>query len=184
LFSIFAGFTHTWHFFQICDVIIPTLTENMQSFDFNLIISNAAEHRTAKVGIINSSEVHRVMLTNVSWIPGNIFVLINDAMRQRLGLGFGKTLPPQYLSPEVLDIIPSRGPYRTCENVYLSVDAVTYRLGSIAYPAFVPDLPVDFILGTMFFNELSLKWSSKFNRLITRSEEEEDARRQTYQNIL
>jgi len=156
----------------------------MQSLDFNLIISNAHEHRSGNVGIINSSEVHRVMLTNVSWIPGNMFVLINDSMRQRLGLAFDKTLPPQYLCSEILDIIPSRGPYRTCENVYLSIDPVNYRLRSIAYPALVPDLPIDFVLGTMFFNELHLKWSSKLNRLITRTEEEEDNRRQTYQNIL
>jgi hypothetical protein len=157
----------------------------MRSLDFNLIISNAREHKSGNVGIINSSEVHRVMLTNVSWIPGNMFVLINDSMRQRLGLAFDKTLPPQYLCSEILDIIPSRGPYRTCENVYLSIDPINYRLGSIAYPALVPDLPVDFVLGTMFFNELHLKWSSKLNRLITRTEaEEEDNRRQTYRNIL
>jgi len=135
-------------------------------------------------GIRNPPEVHRVVLTNVSWIPGNMFLLINDTMRQRLGLGFDKTLPPQYLHPKVGNIIPCRGPYRTCENVYLSVDPTNYRLGSIEYPALVPDLPVDIVLGTMCFNELKLKWSSKLGRIITRTEEEEEARRQTYRNVL
>jgi hypothetical protein len=129
----------------------------MQSFDFNLIISNSREHTRAECGIINSSEVHRVALTNVCWIPDNIFVLINDSMRQRLGLKFDKTLPPQTLDPWADDIISSHGPYRTCENVYLSVDPINYRLSAIAYPAFVPDLPVDFILGSWFFTDFNLK---------------------------
>jgi hypothetical protein len=156
----------------------------MQSFDFNLIISNGDEHSSAGIGINNSSEVHRVMLTNVSWIPGNMHVLINDAMRQRLGLGLDNTLPFQNLAPRTLDIISSCGPYRTCENVYLSVDPTAYRLRSIAYPVFVPDLPVDFVLGTLYFDELNLIWSSKLNRVITRSEEEEETRRQTYRIII
>ena len=156
----------------------------MQSFNFNLIVSNADEHSFASIGNINSSQVHRVMLTNVSWISENMFVLINDTMRQRLNLGFHKTLPPQYLNPTIGNILSSRGPYQTCENVYLSVDPTAYRIGSIAYPAFVPDLPVDFVLGTLFFDQLNLRWNSRLNRVITRSEEEEEVRRQTYRNIL
>ena len=156
----------------------------MQSFDLTLIISNAHEHTRADLGHIIPSEVHRVTLTNMFWIRRNMYVLISDAMRQRLNLGFAENTPPHTFDSQ-LDSIPlSRGPYQTCENVYLSIDPINYRLGSIAYPAFVPDLPIDFVLGTMFFNELHLKWSSKLNRLITRTEEEEDNRRQTYQNIL
>jgi hypothetical protein len=109
-------------------------------------------------------------------------------MRQRLGLEFDKTLPPEMLGPWADGIISSRGPYRKCENVYLSVDPINHRLSAIAYPAFVPDLPVDFILGSWFFTDLNLKWSSKFNRIMTRREEEErleeEARRQTYRTIL
>jgi hypothetical protein len=156
----------------------------MQSFDFNLIISNADEHSSADNGFINSSEVHRVMLTNVSWVSRNMFVLINETMRQRLNLGFSNTLPPQYIDLKIDNVIPIRGSYRTCENVYLSVDPTTYRLRSIAYPTFVPDLPVDFVLGTIFFNELNLKWSSELKRVINLREEEEKALRQTYRNIL
>ncbi|CAF5113726.1 unnamed protein product, partial [Rotaria magnacalcarata] len=78
----------------------------------------------------------------------------------------------------------SDDPYRLCESVYLSVDPDTYRLRSIAYPVLVPDLSVDFVLGSLFFDELNLKWSSSLKRLITRSEEEEEARRQTYRRIL
>ncbi len=51
-------------------------------------------------------------------------------MRQRLGSYFDKTLPPQMLGPWADDIISSRGSYRTCENVYLSFDPITYRLES------------------------------------------------------
>jgi hypothetical protein len=156
----------------------------MQSLDINLIISNADEHSSASVGIINSSEVHRVMLTNVPWISGNMFVLINDTMRQRLNLDFHKTFPPQYLSSSIVNIIPSRGPYQICENIYLSIDPTNYRIKSIVYPTFVPDLPVDFVLGTLYFDQLDLRWNSRLNRLITRSEEEEEIRRQTYRNIL
>jgi hypothetical protein len=156
----------------------------MQSFDFNLIISNADEHSSADLGFIDSSEVHRVMLTNVSWVSRNMFVLINETMRQRLNLDFSKTLPPQYIDLKIDNVIPIRGSYRTCENVYLSVDPTTYRLRSIAYPTFVPDLPVDFVLGTIFFNELNLKWSSELKRVINLREEEEKALRQTYRNIL
>ena len=71
------------------------------------------------------------------------------------------THPPTHPHPpsslKVDNIIPSRGPYRTCESVYLSADPTTYRLRSIEYPALVPDLPVDIVLGTMSFNELNLK---------------------------
>lgn len=159
----------------------------MQSFDFNLIITNGSEHTRASCSIINSSEIHRVTLTNVSWIRNNLFVLINDTMRQRLGLGFDKTLPPQMLVPEAASIISSRGPYRTCEHVYLSSD-FTHEIASIAYPALVPDLPVDFVLGTLYFRDLTLKWSSSLNRVITYREEQEiredKARRETYKNIL
>ncbi|CAF3468833.1 unnamed protein product [Rotaria socialis] len=156
----------------------------MESINFTLIISNANEHTLASYGKINSSEVHRITLTNMSWIPGNMFVLINETMRQRLNLNFCKTLPSQHLHPRINNIIPSDDPYRLCENVYLSVDLDTYRLRSIAYPVLVPDLSVDFILGTLFFYELNLKWSASLKRLITRSEEEEEARRQTYRRIL
>ena len=160
----------------------------MQSFDFNLIVSNAREHSRAEWGTINPSEVHRVTLTNMFWMPKNRFVLINDSMRQRLGLEFDKTLPPQIFGSWIRDILPSCGPYRTCENVYLSVDPINYRLSAIVYPALVPDLPVDFILGTWFFPDLNLKWNSKLNRIITRREEKEiladEARRQTYRNLL
>jgi hypothetical protein len=156
----------------------------MQSFDFDLIISNGDEHSSSNVGIIHPSEVHQVTLTNVSWISGNMFTLINDTMRQRLNLSFNKTLPPQYLDLKLDNIISIRGLYRTCEDIYLSVDPITFKLRSIVYPIFVPDLPVDFVLGTIFFNELNLKWCSKLNRVITRREEEEEVRRQTYRNIL
>ncbi|CAF4640370.1 unnamed protein product [Rotaria socialis] len=139
----------------------------MESINFTLIISNANEHTLASYDKINSSEVHRITLTNMSWIPGNMF-----------------TLPSQHLHPRINNIIPSDDPYRLCENVYLSVDPDTYRLRSIAYPVLVPDLSVDFILGTLFFDELNLKWSASLKRLITRSEEEEEARRQTYRRIL
>ncbi|CAF1497288.1 unnamed protein product [Didymodactylos carnosus] len=160
----------------------------MQSTDLNLIISNAHEVGCANIGLISSSEVHRVILTKVFSIPENRLVLISDTMRQRLGLNMNKTLPPHSFGSWIDNIIPSRGPYQTCEDVHLSVDPITYRLKSIAYPVLVPDLPVDFVLGTLFFNELNLIWSSSLNRLITRREEEEDreeeVRRQTYRNIL
>ncbi|CAF0919237.1 unnamed protein product [Didymodactylos carnosus] len=167
----------------------------MQSIDLNLIISNAHEDGCANIGLFNSSEVHRVILTNVFSIPKNRLVLISDTMGQRLGLNVHKTLPPHSFDSWIDNIIPSRGPYQTCENVYLSLDPITYKLKSIAYPVLVPDLPVDFVLGTLFFDELNIIWSSRLNRLITRREEEEDgeeeeedreeeARRQTYRNIL
>ena len=156
----------------------------MQSCNFNLIVSNAHEYSFAARGDIASSEVHRIMLTNFSWMPRNMHVLINDTMRQRLGLGFDKTLPWHYLGSEFDTIVSSRGPYRTCENVYLAVDPITYALRSIAYPLCVPDLPVDFVLGTLYFDDFNLKWNSKLDRLITREEEEEAIRRQTYRFIL
>ncbi|CAM4797482.1 unnamed protein product [Rotaria magnacalcarata] len=113
-----------------------------------------------------------------------MFVLINETTRQRFNLNFSKTLPSQHLHPKINHISPSDDPYRLCESVYLSVDPDTYRLRSIAYPVLVPDLSVDFVLGSLFFDELNLKWSSSLKRLITRSEEEEEARRQTYRRIL
>ena len=156
----------------------------MQSLDINLVVSNGDEHSSASLGIINSSEVHRVMLANVYYMPRNMFTLISDAMRRRLNLDFNKTFPPQYLNSSIADIIPYPGPYQICEDVYLSVDPINYKLRSIVYPTCVPNLPVDFVLGTLYFDELELRWNSKLNRLITRSEEEEEMRRQTYRNIL
>jgi hypothetical protein len=156
----------------------------MQSFDLPLIISNAHEHTSADLGHITPSEVHRVTLTKMFWIPRNMYVLINDAMRQRLNLGFDETSPPHTFGSWIDSILISRGPYRTCENVYFSLDPIAYRLKSIAYPLCVPDLLVDFVLGTVFFNDLNLEWTSELNRLITRSEEGEEARRHTYRNIL
>ena len=160
----------------------------MQSFDLNLIVSNAKENSCANVGLINSSDVHRVILTNVFWIPKNILVLINESMRQRLGLRIDNTVPPHGFGPWIDNILPSRSPYQTCEDVYLSLDPINYRLKSIAYPVLVPDLSVDLVLGTLFFDDLNLVWSSSLNRVVTRTEikerEEEEARRQTYRNIL
>jgi hypothetical protein len=90
----------------------------MQSFDLPLIISNAHEHTSADLGHITPSEVHRVTLTKMFCIPRNMYVLINDAMRQRLNLGFDETSPPHTFGSWIDSILISRGPYRICENVY------------------------------------------------------------------
>lgn len=125
----------------------------MNSLDFSLTIIHGDDYTRAKIGVIDSSQIHRVTLSTVHWIPKNFFVLINESMRQRLGLGFDKTLPPQVLGLVSKDILESPGPYRTCECVYLST-ASTHPIRAIANPALVPDLPVDFVLGTMFFKIL------------------------------
>jgi hypothetical protein len=160
----------------------------MQSFEFNLIISNAHEDSRANIGLINSSEVHRVTSTNLFFIPKNRVVLINETMRHRLGLDVVRTLPPYSFGSWMDNIMPCRGPYQQCKPVYLSLDPITYRLKSIAYPVLVPDLPVDFVLGTLYLDDLNLSWSSSLNRMSTRREVEEErekeARRETYRNIL
>ncbi len=46
----------------------------MQSFDLNLIISDAHEDTCAGIGLISLSEVHRVTLTNMFWIPKSFFL--------------------------------------------------------------------------------------------------------------
>jgi len=160
----------------------------MQSFEFDLIISNAHEDSLANIGLINSSEVHRVTSTNLFFIPKNRVVLINETMRQRLGLDVDRTLPPYSFGSWMDNIIPCRGPYQQCKHVYLSLDPITYKLKSIAHPVLVPDLPVDFVLGTLYLDDLNLTWSSSLNRMLTRREVEEErekeAHQQTYRSIL
>ena len=159
----------------------------MQSLDLSLTICHANEYIRANIGIIEPSQVHRVTIPSVFWIPRNLFVLINESMRQRLGLGFDKTIAPQVLSSTVNNIVPYHGPYRTCENVYLSSE-FTSPMGATAYPALVPDLPVDFVLGTLFLEDLGVKWSSVSNRMVTRreydEENEQEARRQMFRRVL
>lgn len=145
----------------------------MESVNLNFIISNADEDDCARIGWINSSEVHRVTLTNASWMPKNRFILINDTMRQRLNLKTIKTLPPEYFIPGIDQITSSRGPYPSCESVHLSFDPINYKLKSLGHPVLVPDLPVDFVLGTLYFTELNLVWSSRLQRLVSRRDEEE-----------
>ena len=159
----------------------------MQSLDLNLTICHAHEYIRADIGIIEPSQVHRVTIPNMFWIPRNLFVLINESMRQRLGLDFDKTLPPQSLVSSVNAIVPYHGPYRTCETVYLSSD-FTSPMGATAYPTLVPDLPVDFVLGTLFLEELGVKWSEISNRMVTHreyhEEKEQEARRQMFRRVL
>ncbi len=115
-------------------------------------------------------------------------VLISDTMRQRLGLDVDRTVRPHSFGSQIDTILSSRGPYQQCKHVQLSLDPITYRLKSIAYPVLVPDLPVDFVLGTLYLDDLNLSWSSSLNRMSTRREVEEErekeARRETYRNIL
>ncbi|UJR22276.1 hypothetical protein I4U23_025336 [Adineta vaga] len=151
------------------------MDKQMQSIDLNLIISNSHEDIRANVGIINSSEVHRVTLTNVFWIRKNMVVLISETMRQRLALDFNRTLPPHGFGPWIDDILPSRDPYKICENVHLSIDPVNYRLKSTACAVLVPDLPVDFVLGTLYFDDFNLIWNSNLRRYMIRSQADEEA---------
>jgi hypothetical protein len=159
----------------------------MQSLDLNLTICHTNEYVRADIGIIEPSQVHRVTIPSVFWIPRNLFVLINESMRQRLGLGFDKTIAPQVLISTVNKIVPYHGPYRTCETLYVSSD-FTSPTGALVYPTLVPDLPVDFVLGTLYFDELGLKWSSVSNRMVTRreydEEKEQEARRQMFRRVL
>ena len=61
-------------------------------------------------------------------------------------------------------------------------------MGATAYPSLVPNLPVDFVVGSMFLEELGVKWSKISNRMVTRraydEEKEQEARRQMFRRFL
>ncbi|UJR34236.1 hypothetical protein I4U23_021641 [Adineta vaga] len=160
----------------------------MQSVDFNLIISNAKEHTNAKNGSISSSDVHRVQISNVFWLPGNTGSLISESMRQHLGLEVDEILPRDQPGSALNDIIPTTHVYRRCKDIYLSIDPVTFKMLSFEFPLLVPELPVDFVLGTLYFDDFNLVWNARLNRMLTRAQDEEEkaehARRQTYRSIL
>ncbi|UJR34235.1 hypothetical protein I4U23_021640 [Adineta vaga] len=160
----------------------------MQSIDFNLIISNARDQRNAESGFISLSDVHRVQISNVFWLPGNTCSLISESMRQRLGLEIDD-VPPRHLPGSSLnDIVPTTHIYRRCETTFISINPVTFKLIAWGHPILIPELPVDFVLGTFYFNRFYLVWNARLNRMLTRAQDEEEkvehARRQTYRNIL
>ncbi len=77
-------------------------------------------------------------------------------MRQRIGLDIDRTAPPHSFSSWIDTILSSRGPYQQCKHAHLSLDPISYRPKSIAYPVLVPDLRVDFVIGTVYLDDLNL----------------------------
>ena len=160
----------------------------MQSIDFTLVVGNGLEHILSTMRAMDESEVRRVILTNISWIPDNTYVLINDTMRQRLALGLGETLPPHSFNTSMGDIISPNRLYSTCHDIFLSPNTYNQCNVSLVTPVLIPDLPVDFVLGTEFFSKLGLVWNSRLNRWLTRREQQEErmreANRNAYRNLL
>ena len=155
----------------------------MESVNLNFIISNGDEAVCANIGLINSSAVHRVMLTNAFWIPRNRCILISETMRQRLNLNIYMESVHSFGS-WMDNIIPSDGPYSVCESVELSIDPINYRLRSVGPPVLIPDLPVDFVLGSLYFTDLNLRWSSRLKRLVSRTDEEESVEEETRRQMI
>ena len=78
----------------------------------------------------------------------------------------------------------SHAPYPSYESIHLSLDPINYRLKSVGHPVLVPDLSVDFILGTLYFEEFNLKWNSKLQCLVSRRDEEKRAEEETRRQIV
>ncbi|CAF1591390.1 unnamed protein product [Adineta ricciae] len=154
----------------------------MQSIDFTLVISNLCEHVLSTKHAMDETEVHRVILTNISWIPENTYALINDAMRQRLALGLRETLPSHSFNTSMNDIVSPDRFYSTCQDIFLSRNTYDHSNLSSAIPVLIPDLPVDFVLGTDLFRKLGLVWNSRLNRRLTPREQQEERVREANRN--
>ncbi|CAF1414727.1 unnamed protein product [Adineta ricciae] len=160
----------------------------MQSASLEVTIINGKDCCASDVHNTDLSTVRHVKLTRVAWIRGTFQVLINSTMRERLGLELSTIVTPDYLASEFTEIVASRGPHPLCKMIYI-VNLLTGNF-YMTCPTFVADLPVDFVLGTMYFGYFDRGFRS--GRLIILSEErdrrrqqeEEELRRQAYKNIL
>ena len=92
------------------------------------------------------------------------------------------------MHPNFDGLVSSRGPYPVCDAVYL-LNSLTGKIADYTQPILVPDLPVDFVLGTAYFECFDRGFKSGLvivlseERRQERERQEEERRRQTYKNI-
>ena len=157
----------------------------MQSIDLPVTIVNASDCVNLDVQNIDLLKANHATLARVSWVSRSYPVLISSKMKEQLKLNVWNYLPPQTLHPNFDGLVSSRGPFPVCDAVYL-LDSLTGKIADYTQPILVPDLPVDFVLGTAYFERFDRGFKS--GRVIILSEErerqEEERRRQTYKDLL
>lgn len=122
----------------------------MELFDLPVIIANNSEYMKSDLDNIDLSNVRHVKITNPHWVPLNLDTLISPVMAERLGLNVWPYLPPTTLHENMRPFVSPTRYYKYCDYVDL-LDAHTGLSIDGCHPILVPDLPVDFVLGTFKF---------------------------------